>query len=568
MSLKTTRHVSLAHITVQANALVKTSLDTIIRNKLRDEFEGICNQEGFVKRIDKIDYIGNGVIVEGADACPITFPVAYSADIITIKKGDLIFSARITMIEEFGIVCTKDGIIDIVIKSTDLPEGYESKFNINDTINIRSQIDGEFTVKGNKIYTIGKLHYYTINDSLDKIFKFITKSTGLPSDFLTKKIKIITTPAPADPKESLGYDPEFEKYKQQIGYEKDNDGSKEYRIIRDTLNPYELLAPSEFYKKISGKRTIPKIEVINRAYFKMWEVLKTFSKLVDIKNEKFISANLAEGPGGFIQAILDYREKYAPKVSDNDRFHAITLESTDSAVIPVFNKEFVKKHEKSKKLSIEYGDLTNPKDVQQFTKKFKAGNEADLVTGDAGFQFNISGYSLQEQLIAQLLFSQLLVALNIQKKGGSFVCKMFDAYTEPTVFILQLVRKYYKTAIIFKPETSRPANAERYIIAYQFIGISPQELTRLNELHQEWHNMDPSGGLKPTKFISKLVGQNINIDFQEELKVYNQKLLSYQKESLREINDALDIGIKFNKDYYDKQEKIAIAWCEKMDIAI
>lgn len=564
LMLETNKYISVAHITVPANALVRADLGVILRNKLRDEFEGMCNQEGFVKKIDKIDHVGYGRIIEGADTCPITFPVAYSSDIIKINQGDLIFGARITMIEEFGIVANKDGIIDIVIKSSDLPENYESKFNINDNINIRAQIDGEFTVKGNKIYTIGKLHYYTMHNSLDKVCKFITKNTGLPSGPSELKIKFLTTTEPAEQKEALGFDIKFKEYKDRLGFDKGDD--RKYRIIRDTLNPYELLWPTEQYKKLSHKSAVPKIQVISRAYFKMWEILKTFSKLVDTKKSNFICANLAEGPGGFIQAILDYREKYSSGSAGDDKFYAITLPG-DQTAIPKFDKDFVKKHE-GKKLFIKHGDLTNPKDVQEFIKKFTK-NEADLVTGDAGFQFDIAGYDIQEQLIQQLLFSQLLIALSIQKKGGSFVCKMFDAYTEPTIFILQLVRKYYKTAIIFKPETSRPANSEKYIIAYRFNGISQEELKKLHGLHQEWHKLDPSGGLKPTKFISKFIGHEISQDFLDEIKVYNQKLTKFQKESIYEITATLEgSGGKIDNEYYDKQEKIGIEWCKKMDIPV
>ena len=70
MSLETKKYVSLAHITVPAKALVRTDLEMILRNKLRDEFEGFCNREGFVKKIVKIDYVGGGKIIEGADTCP------------------------------------------------------------------------------------------------------------------------------------------------------------------------------------------------------------------------------------------------------------------------------------------------------------------------------------------------------------------------------------------------------------------------------------------------------------------------------------------------------------------
>ena len=42
-----------------------------------------------------------------------------------------------------------------------------------------------------------------------------------------------------------------------------------------------------------------------------------------------IIAGLAEGPGGFIEAILNFRSKYCSK---KDNIHAITLKSTNKDV--------------------------------------------------------------------------------------------------------------------------------------------------------------------------------------------------------------------------------------------
>ena len=77
------------------------------------------------------------------------------------------------------------------------------------------------------------------------------------------------------------------------------------------------------------------------------------------------------------------------------------MPSTDQTVIPKFDKDFVKKHT-GKKLNIDYGDLTDPKAIKPFIKKFEKA-EADLVTGDAGFQFDISGRKIQEQVMQQIL---------------------------------------------------------------------------------------------------------------------------------------------------------------------
>lgn len=563
--LETTRFDAVTYIKLPASSLVRNDLEATLRNELRDTYEGICNQDGFVKKINSINYVGKGKIIEGDDRCPVTFAVSYNADIIKIYKGDLIFGCRIKMIEEFGIVCTRDGIIDIVIKSTDLPENFQNTFKINDVINVRAQIDGEFTVKSNRIYTIGKIHYLTIYESLDKMCKFLSKETGLPLDFANSKIKIVTSNDPSPTLSELGFNQIFEDYKNAHGDEFMDKSSKEYRVIRDSLNPYELLAPSDYYQKMSGKHSIPKIQVISRAYFKMWEILKTFPKLIDTAAKTFVCANLAEGPGGFIQAVMDYRDKYSGSSSATDKFLAITLPSkSQSNEIPQFDQSFVKKN--AKRLTIMYGDLTDPKGIKDYIGKFKT--KASLVTGDAGFQFDVAGKQLQEHTTQQIIFSQLLVALNVQAVDGSFVCKIFDAYTEPTVFILQLAKKFYRSVVIFKPETSRPANSERYLVCYRFGGITPTELKNLSELHAEWKKIDPSGGLDPTKFIVKITGQEISPEFKEEINVYNIRLAKFQKEKIKEIVSVAELSLPIDKMYFDQQEQIALEWCKKMDIPV
>ena len=52
----------------------------------------------------------------------------------------------------------------------------------------------------------------------------------------------------------------------------------------------------------------------------------------------------------------------------------------------------------------------------------------------------------------------------MQKYGGTFVLKIFDIFTEPTIDFLYLLSSLYKNVFIMKPETSRIANSEKYII--------------------------------------------------------------------------------------------------------
>lgn len=51
---------------------------------------------------------------------------------------------------------------------------------------------------------------------------------------------------------------------------------------------------------------IEQSQIFSRAYFKLWEILET-GVLDDMKNKEMSIGCVAEGPGGFIHALVDYR---------------------------------------------------------------------------------------------------------------------------------------------------------------------------------------------------------------------------------------------------------------------
>ena len=59
--------------------------------------------------------------------------------------------------------------------------------------------------------------------------------------------------------------------------------------------------------------------------------------------------------------------------------------------------------------------------------KNKYASSMNIVTGDGGFDFSID-FNKQEMNISKLLFAQVCYALILQKKGGSFVLKIFDCF--------------------------------------------------------------------------------------------------------------------------------------------
>jgi cap1 methyltransferase len=82
--------------------------------------------------------------------------------------------------------------------------------------------------------------------------------------------------------------------------------------------------------------------------------------------------------------------------------------------------------------------------------------------------------------------------------GGNFVCKVFDTFTPFSVGLLYLLRRCFTRVAVHKPHTSRPANAERYVLCAGMRAPTAATLIvpylhavndKLNELKQRWHGV-------------------------------------------------------------------------------
>ena len=176
------------------------------------------------------------------------------------------------------------------------------------------------------------------------------------------------------------------------------------------------------------------------------------------------SFHLAEGPGGFIEAICYLR------ANANDVYYGMTLiDDTPNSACPGWKKSrlFL---ERNPSVKLEYGkdgtgNLLSIDNYLHCCEKYR--NSMDLITADGGFDFS-SDFNHQEVLAQTLVVSEVLYALSLQKMGGSFVIKIFDTFTRVTVDIIHLLALFYADVIIIKPNTSRVANSEKYIVCKGF----------------------------------------------------------------------------------------------------
>ena len=102
---------------------------------------------------------------------------------------------------------------------------------------------------------------------------------------------------------------------------------KDWDIFKKYTNPYEYVHGIIPFKK----KSVSKHKPLSRSYFKMIEIIHTFKIYFD--TDSICTFHLAEGPGGFIEAILNVRNK--PK----DNYIGISLlDDRNDPNIPAWKK--------------------------------------------------------------------------------------------------------------------------------------------------------------------------------------------------------------------------------------
>jgi 23S rRNA U2552 (ribose-2'-O)-methylase RlmE/FtsJ len=232
---------------------------------------------------------------------------------------------------------------------------------------------------------------------------------------------------------------------------------RDWDIFKKYTNPFEYIHTVVPFKK----RCVSKYRPLSRSFFKMIEMINTFQLHYDSKPIK--TFHLAEGPGGFIEALAETRK------CPHDYYVGMTILDDDDPNIPAWKKteHFLREH---RNVFIEAGaDKTgNILSVENFKYcKEKYGSTMDLMTADGGFDFSMD-FNSQEIHISKLLFAQVSYALVMQKSGGTFILKIFDCFMNHTIDVLHILSAFYDKVFIMKPRTSRYANSEKYVVCKGF----------------------------------------------------------------------------------------------------
>jgi len=294
----------------------------------------------------------------------------------------------------------------------------------------------------------------------------------------------------------------FETIQLKLGI--DNIHFDKWKIIRSISTDYEMIGNN----RIHNIEELKRYNIISRAYYKLWEILKKYENTFQLYQKGQLNIGcLAEAPGGFVQAIIHYRNRYY-----NDNITAISLYE---------NNKNIKWGFKTNKYRIIYGDpeknhdgnLYNPEIIEYYINSHK--NKLDLITADGGML--LTGYkeNYKSQYHLQLFLCELYISLKLLKNNGIFILKVYELCSQNMIDFMIIINKLYKKVNIFKPKTSREMNNEKYIICRQ---LKPNKEKLIKEIYQLiiflWKN--------PNKMVKSFLNNTERNEYKKLIKIISK----------------------------------------------
>lgn len=281
----------------------------------------------------------------------------------------------------------------------------------------------------------------------------------------------------------------------------DNIGNNRWHFYRKLLNKYDF----------NSRKT-----AVNRAFYKLWEILSKNQERRIFAEKAEKTLHIAEAPGSFLQVIKKLNVQcFSIGVSKPPSTYADVVRK--SRTIPLFDNTVTK----LENVQLLYRDLLSTENLRNLVYEITQSDEGkkfDLITADGGFDEE-ERYDAKETLHFNLILNEIICILLTQKKNGMCVLKVFETFTATTIHLLWLLCSHYTDFEIIKPDTSRPTNAERYVVCSGFKGTSihPENFYKitemnLNETSKKILNQDiPKSFLDTVLFLSEyLTKKQIN----------------------------------------------------------
>lgn len=324
----------------------------------------------------------------------------------------------------------------------------------------------------------------------------------------------------------------------------------EWDKYKKFTNPYEYI-----HTTVPGtKNAVCKCKPLSRSFFKMIETVKTMRLMDILPKDSAKTYHFAEGPGGFIEAIAYLRE------NEKDKYYGMTLLDDSDTSVPGWKKsqQFL---ENNPNVIIEGGvtgdgDMLKAENLKECYQKHH--NSCQLVTADGGFDFT-NDFNHQEIMSLKLAYAQVAYALSCQQLGGAFVIKVFDTFTPASIDLLYILANAYEKVYFFKPNTSRSANSEKYIVCKNFRLVDSKYLViAMFHVIQEFEGFE-----HPKRFLNCDIPYVFLNAIQEINAIFGQSQIECISQTLQLINSCSSVRIdNLKKTHISK----CINWCQRFRV--
>jgi len=343
-------------------------------------------------------------------------------------------------------------------------------------------------------------------------------------------------------------------------YEESLTNGKNWEYYKKIVNPFEIVYTQKKYPNFPD--SICYLKPLSRSYFKMIEILDMIHFYALFPSEEIRTAHVCEGPGGFIEALLDEAQKQRRTVHTS---LAMTLKSRKTN-IPGW-KRATSFLQKNKNVQILFGkdhtgDIMKPENQQYFidyANESTGKGTMHIFTADGGFDFSCD-YMKQETMVFPLLLASTKIGFEVLKVGGVFVLKIFDFYHQCTIDLLQLLALHFEEWTLYKPCMSRPCNPEHYFIGKGFTGCSDYILDAM----RLWCSM-----LENEQPLESLFQHEHRSEFQKIIHALRTASFRSQTEYLERVFSIIETNNEEHiRSYLKQNERSSYDWCVRFKVPI
>jgi len=342
-------------------------------------------------------------------------------------------------------------------------------------------------------------------------------------------------------------------------YEASLTNGKNWEYYKKIVNPYEIVYTQKKYDNFP--ESICVLKPLSRSYFKMIEMLDLLQFFKGIPSE-IRTAHVCEGPGGFIEALMDETEKRQKTI---ERSVAMTLRPHKNN-IPGWRRatHFLRKN---KNVDIIFGDdstgnIIKPENQQyyiDYVTESSCGKNVHIFTADGGFDFSCD-YMKQETMVFPLLIASIKIGLEVLDRGGTFILKFIDFYNKATVDLLYFLSCHFEEWTLYKPYMSRPCNPEQYFIGRGFLGCTDE----IRDVLRLWCSM-----VENNQPLESLCTVEHPRAFQETIGAIRSASYHSQIAYLEKVFVIIDANDdEMIKENLKKNQKASHAWCVRFQVPI